>query len=64
MQGHLLETMSFFDAVPAFRMKQWQVIAFLFVEALSVCRIPVLTSYMTNRRMMLHQVRLKILCLV
>ncbi|KAJ9162816.1 hypothetical protein P3X46_022560 [Hevea brasiliensis] len=53
--GRLLDTMSFYDAIPAFRMKQWQVIAFLLVEALSVCRIPALTSYMTNRRMMLHQ---------
>ncbi|KDP37902.1 hypothetical protein JCGZ_05341 [Jatropha curcas] len=54
--GRLLDTMSFVDALPPFRMKQWQVTAFLFIEALSVCRIPALTSYMTNRRMVLHQV--------
>ncbi|XP_002521936.2 putative RNA polymerase II subunit B1 CTD phosphatase RPAP2 homolog [Ricinus communis] len=54
--GRLLETMSFVDALPAFRTKQWQVIALLFIEALSVCRIPALTSYMTSRRMVLHQV--------
>ncbi|WCJ28954.1 RNA polymerase II subunit B1 CTD phosphatase Rpap2 [Euphorbia peplus] len=52
----LLETMSFADAVPALRTKQWQVFAFLFVEALSICRIPALTSYMTTRRLVLHQV--------
>ncbi|XP_065878875.1 putative RNA polymerase II subunit B1 CTD phosphatase RPAP2 homolog [Euphorbia lathyris] len=52
----LLETMSFVDAVPAFRMKQWQLIAFLFVEALSVSRIPALTSYMNTRRLVLNQV--------
>ncbi|XP_050237011.1 putative RNA polymerase II subunit B1 CTD phosphatase RPAP2 homolog [Mercurialis annua] len=54
--GHLLDTMSFVDALPAFKMKQWQVIAFLFIEALSVCRIPSLAPYMTNRRMVLNQV--------
>ncbi|PNY04850.1 hypothetical protein L195_g001281 [Trifolium pratense] len=46
----LLETMSFVDALPGFRMKQWQVVVLLFVDALSVCRIPVLISYMTDRR--------------
>ncbi|CAK7324199.1 unnamed protein product [Dovyalis caffra] len=53
---NLLGTMSFVDAVPAFRMKQWQVIALLFIEALSVCRIPALISYMDNRRVVLQKV--------
>lgn len=57
MQGLLLETMSFVDALPAFRVKQWQVIALLFVDALSVCRIPALTPHMTNRTMLLLKVR-------
>lgn len=48
--------MTFVDALPAFRMKQWQVIVLLFIEALSVCRIPALTPHMTNRRMLLQKV--------
>lgn len=54
--GHLLETMSFMDALPSFRMKQWQVVALLFIDALSVCRIPVLAPHMTSRRILLHKV--------
>ncbi|KAJ8759618.1 hypothetical protein K2173_009265 [Erythroxylum novogranatense] len=51
----LLDTMSFVDALPAFRMKQWQVIALLFLDALAVSRIPALTSHMINRRVMLQR---------
>jgi hypothetical protein len=49
--------MSFVDALPGFRMKQWQVVVLLFVDALSVCRIPVLISYMTDRRDLFLKVR-------
>ncbi|BAT96524.1 hypothetical protein LR48_Vigan02g017500 [Vigna angularis] len=52
----LLETMSFVDALPPFRTKQWQVVTLLFVDALSVCRIPALISYMTDRRSLFHKV--------
>ncbi|KAJ4842332.1 hypothetical protein Tsubulata_034922 [Turnera subulata] len=52
----LLDTMSFIDAVPAFRAKQWQVIALLFLEALSISRLPALLSYMANRQMVLRKV--------
>ncbi|RZB86318.1 putative RNA polymerase II subunit B1 CTD phosphatase RPAP2-like isoform C [Glycine soja] len=52
----LLETMSFVDALPAFRTKQWQVVALLFIDALSVCRLPALISYMTDRRASFHRV--------
>ncbi|XP_054802034.1 putative RNA polymerase II subunit B1 CTD phosphatase RPAP2 homolog isoform X2 [Prosopis cineraria] len=52
----LLDTMSFMDALPAFRMRQWQVVGLLFIEALSVCKIPVLISYMTDRRIFLPKV--------
>lgn len=51
-----LDTMSFVDPLPAFRMKQWQLIALLFLDALSVCRIPTLTPYMTGRRTSLPKV--------
>lgn len=54
--GCLLETMSFVDAIPAFRTKQWQVVSLLFIDALSVCRIPALISYMTDRRALFHKV--------
>ncbi|KAJ4721701.1 RNA polymerase II subunit B1 CTD phosphatase RPAP2 [Melia azedarach] len=52
----LLNTMSFIDPLPAFRIRQWQVIALLFIDALSVCKIPALTPYMTNRTMLIRKV--------
>ncbi|XP_057792033.1 putative RNA polymerase II subunit B1 CTD phosphatase RPAP2 homolog isoform X1 [Salvia miltiorrhiza] len=54
--GRLLDTMSFIDPIPAFRMKQWHVIVFLFLEALSISRIPSLTQYMLGRRILLPKV--------
>ncbi|KAL3515895.1 hypothetical protein ACH5RR_022797 [Cinchona calisaya] len=53
---HLLDTMSFMDPLPPFRMKQWQLLVLLFLDALSVCRIPSLTPYMTGRRVLLPKV--------
>ncbi|XP_028758580.1 putative RNA polymerase II subunit B1 CTD phosphatase RPAP2 homolog [Neltuma alba] len=52
----LLDTMSFMDALPAFRMRQWQVVGLLFIEALSVCKIPALIPYITDRRIFLPKV--------
>ncbi|KAK7282529.1 hypothetical protein RIF29_11386 [Crotalaria pallida] len=52
----LLDTMSFVDPIPAFRTRQWQLVALLFIDALSVCRIPALISYMTDRRALFHKV--------
>ncbi|KAJ0861994.1 putative protein-serine/threonine phosphatase [Helianthus annuus] len=46
--GCLLETMSFLDPLPALRMKQWHVILLLFLEALSVSRIPALAPHLTT----------------
>lgn len=54
--GRMLDTMTFIDPLPAFRLKQWQVIVLLFIEALSVCRIPALTPHLTNRRILLPKV--------
>ncbi|PSS28896.1 RNA polymerase II subunit B1 CTD phosphatase [Actinidia chinensis var. chinensis] len=54
--GCLLDTMSFVDPLPPFRMKQWQVIVLLFIDALSVSRIPALTPHMTSRRTLLYKV--------
>ncbi|XP_071932479.1 putative RNA polymerase II subunit B1 CTD phosphatase RPAP2 homolog isoform X2 [Coffea arabica] len=53
---HLLDTMSFMDPLPPFRMKQWQLLVLLLLDALSVCRIPALTPYMTGRRILLPKV--------
>nr|XP_043637543.1 putative RNA polymerase II subunit B1 CTD phosphatase RPAP2 homolog [Erigeron canadensis] len=54
--GGLLETMSFFDPLPALRSKQWQVIVLLFVEALAVCRIPAVAPHLTNKRSFFQKV--------
>ncbi|XP_057494351.1 putative RNA polymerase II subunit B1 CTD phosphatase RPAP2 homolog isoform X2 [Actinidia eriantha] len=54
--GCLLDTMSFVDPLPPFRMKQWKVIVLLFIDALSVSRIPALTPHMTSRRTLLYKV--------
>ncbi|XP_057464282.1 putative RNA polymerase II subunit B1 CTD phosphatase RPAP2 homolog isoform X1 [Actinidia eriantha] len=54
--GCLLDTMSFVDPLPPFRMKQWQVIVLLFIDALSVSRIPALTPHITSRRTLLYKV--------
>eukprot|EP00262_Sarcandra_glabra_P001943 TRINITY_DN12129_c1_g1_i1.p1 TRINITY_DN12129_c1_g1~~TRINITY_DN12129_c1_g1_i1.p1 ORF type:complete len:657 (+),score=95.48 TRINITY_DN12129_c1_g1_i1:166-2136(+) len=54
--GRLLDTLSFVDALPPFKMKQWHMIILLFIDALSVHRLPVLTLHMTNRRTLLHKV--------
>jgi len=47
-QARLLDRMSFVYALPSFKMKQWQVIVLLFVEALSVHRLPSLGPQMTR----------------
>ncbi|KAJ6810162.1 putative RNA polymerase II subunit B1 CTD phosphatase RPAP2-like protein [Iris pallida] len=54
--GRLLDTMSFVDPLPSFRIKQWQVIVLLFIEALSVHRLPSLTPHITNGNMLVHKV--------
>lgn len=51
-----LETVSFMEALPPFRLKQWQVIVLLFIDALSVCRTPGLTPHLTSRRILIPKV--------
>lgn len=53
----LIDTMSFVEPLPPFRMKQWQLIVLLFLDALSVSRIPVLNSFMTEMRFLLPKVQ-------
>ncbi|XP_024007465.1 putative RNA polymerase II subunit B1 CTD phosphatase RPAP2 homolog isoform X2 [Eutrema salsugineum] len=47
--GSLLETMSLTGAVPSFRVEQWRVIVLVFLDALSVTRIPRIAPYICNR---------------
>uniref|UniRef100_A0A1D1Z564 RNA polymerase II subunit B1 CTD phosphatase RPAP2 homolog n=1 Tax=Anthurium amnicola TaxID=1678845 RepID=A0A1D1Z564_9ARAE len=54
--GHLLETMSFVDALPPFKIKQWRVIVLLFVDALSVHRIPAVSPQTISSRHLLQKV--------
>uniref|UniRef100_M4DVL3 RNA polymerase II subunit B1 CTD phosphatase RPAP2 homolog n=2 Tax=Brassica campestris TaxID=3711 RepID=M4DVL3_BRACM len=52
--GSLLETMSLTGAVPSFRVEQWLVVVLLFLDALSVCRIPRIAPYLLNRNKVLE----------
>ncbi|CAH2044497.1 unnamed protein product [Thlaspi arvense] len=52
--GSLLETMSLTGAVPSFRVQQWLVIVLLFLDALSVSRIPRIAPYILNRNKVLE----------
>ncbi|THU44653.1 hypothetical protein C4D60_Mb02t09640 [Musa balbisiana] len=54
--GCLLDTMSFVDALPSFKLEQWQVVVLLFLDALSVHRLPSLASQVTNMDLLLHKV--------
>ncbi|OAY73545.1 putative RNA polymerase II subunit B1 CTD phosphatase RPAP, partial [Ananas comosus] len=54
--GLLLDTMSFVEALPSFKTRQWQVIVLLFLDALSAHRLPALAPHMTNKNMLLHKV--------
>ncbi|KAK1280831.1 hypothetical protein QJS04_geneDACA004647 [Acorus gramineus] len=54
--GRLLETMSFVDALPPFKTSQWRVIILLFLDALSVHRLPALTQHLSSRRMLQQRV--------
>ncbi|KAH0453944.1 hypothetical protein IEQ34_018268 [Dendrobium chrysotoxum] len=53
--GCLLNTMSFMDAIPSFKIRQWQVIVFLFIEALSVHRLLILAPHLMSRGTQLEQ---------
>ncbi|CAA7398542.1 unnamed protein product [Spirodela intermedia] len=54
--GRLVETMSFVDALPPFKMKQWSVITLLFVDALSVHRIPAVAPQVSGSRFLLQKI--------
>ncbi|KAF3539691.1 hypothetical protein F2Q69_00024935 [Brassica cretica] len=54
LPGSLLETLSLTGAVPSFRVEQWLVVVLLFLDALSVCRIPRIAPYILNRSKVLE----------
>ncbi|KAK8942619.1 hypothetical protein KSP39_PZI009090 [Platanthera zijinensis] len=54
--GCLLDTMSFMDAIPSFKIRQWHVIVFLFIEALSVHRLPILSTHFMSKGPQLQQI--------
>lgn len=54
--GRFLNTMTFIDAIPPFRTNQWHVIVVLFLDALSVHRIPSLGPQIMNKRSLIHKV--------
>ncbi|XP_078445211.1 RNA polymerase II subunit B1 CTD phosphatase RPAP2-like protein isoform X2 [Wolffia australiana] len=54
--GSLLETMSFLDALPPFKTKQWPVITLLFVHALSLRRVPALAPHLSGNQHLLRKV--------
>ncbi|KAK4782118.1 hypothetical protein SAY86_016220 [Trapa natans] len=54
--GGLLSTMSFTKPLPSYQPKQWKVVALLFLDALSISRIPSLIPFMTNRPELLEKV--------
>eukprot|EP00249_Psilotum_nudum_P018918 c27020_g1_i1 orf=85-2037(+) len=54
--GRLLRTMSLIDPLPPFGMKQWCMIVVLFLDALSVQRLPPLRSQFASNRTLLRMV--------
>ncbi|CAN8255810.1 unnamed protein product [Cochlearia groenlandica] len=53
--GRLLETMSLTGAVPSFRTEQWLVIVLLFLDALSVSRLPMIAHVLSNKNKVLGE---------
>ncbi|KAG6512864.1 putative RNA polymerase II subunit B1 CTD phosphatase RPAP2 homolog [Zingiber officinale] len=54
--GRYLDTMSYLEALPAFKLRQWQAIVLLFLDAFSVHRLPSLTQHLANVDVLLHKV--------
>ncbi|XP_078168450.1 putative RNA polymerase II subunit B1 CTD phosphatase RPAP2 homolog [Carex rostrata] len=54
--GRLMDTMTFSEALPALRTRQWHVVVVLFLDALSVHHLPSLSSVMANRSLLIHKV--------
>ncbi|KAJ4789536.1 RNA polymerase II subunit B1 CTD phosphatase RPAP2-like protein [Rhynchospora pubera] len=54
--GRLMDTMTLVEALPALRTRQWHVVVLLFLDALSVHHLPLLSSITSNRSLLLLKV--------
>ncbi|GJM94512.1 hypothetical protein PR202_ga11160 [Eleusine coracana subsp. coracana] len=50
--GYLIDTMSFVDALPSLRARQWQLMVLVLLDALSIHRLPALAPIMSNYKLM------------
>ncbi|GJN36142.1 hypothetical protein PR202_gb24981 [Eleusine coracana subsp. coracana] len=50
--GYLIDTMSFVDALPPLRARQWQLMVLVLLDALSIHRLPALAPIMSNYKLM------------
>jgi hypothetical protein len=51
-QGYLINTMSFVDALPSLRARQWQLMVLVLLDALSIHRLPALAPITSNYKLM------------
>ncbi|KAJ1261477.1 hypothetical protein BS78_09G032400 [Paspalum vaginatum] len=49
--GYLIDTMSFVDALPSLRSRQWQVVVLVMLDALSVHRLPAIAPAISNSKL-------------
>ncbi|KAJ3676050.1 hypothetical protein LUZ60_003462 [Juncus effusus] len=54
--GFLIDTMSFVEALPSLKTKQWRIIILLFLDALSVFHLPSLAPFLSDRNNISHKV--------
>uniref|UniRef100_J3M3Q5 Uncharacterized protein n=1 Tax=Oryza brachyantha TaxID=4533 RepID=J3M3Q5_ORYBR len=50
--GYLIDTMSFVDALPSLRSRQWQVMVLVLLDALSIHQLPGLAQTMSDSRLL------------
>ncbi|KAL5230641.1 hypothetical protein ABZP36_029417 [Zizania latifolia] len=51
--GYSIDTMSFVDALPSLRSRQWQVMVLLLLDAISIHRLPALGAVMSDSKLLL-----------
>jgi hypothetical protein len=54
LQGRVINTMSFYEALPPFGVKQWRLVTLLLLDALSVQRLPGIV--LSNNRAIMRKV--------
>ncbi|KAL6607887.1 hypothetical protein ACP70R_040950 [Stipagrostis hirtigluma subsp. patula] len=50
--GYLIDTMSFVEALPSLRSRQWQLVVLVLLDALSVHRLPALAPVLSNSKLL------------